>query len=254
MSDPWAAALAGPEGEALATQVDRFLTHRELWVAVRTAYLDEQVRAWTHAKPKMRQVVLLGAGLDTRAARLSCRGVRFFEVDHPASQRDKRQRLARAKGYPVKAATYVACDFEHDDFLTRLAEAGFRSDVPALVLWEGVTPYLPEPAVRGTLRRVASGCHPGTVLLFDHFLKKVIDAPSRPAKDDQARSFVETLGERFVFGTNDFVPILFEEGFRHVRSLSFDEACLSLTGTYLREREFRFQRIVLASRSPVGRV
>lgn len=61
--------------------------------------------------------------------------------------------------------------------------------------------------------------------------------------------FVDRLGERIVFGTNDPLPMLYEEGFRHVRSVSFDEACLSLTGTYDRAREFRFQRIVLASRT-----
>jgi hypothetical protein len=93
---------------------------------------------------------------------------------------------------------------------------------------------------------------PHSVLLFDHFLKKVVEAPDRPPKDAKTRAFVEALGERFVFGTNDPLPMLYEEGFRHVRSVSFDEACLSLTGVYAREREFRFQRIVLASRTPTG--
>jgi hypothetical protein len=83
-------------------------------------------------------------------------------------------------------------------------------------------------------------------------LRNVVDAPARPPKDEKTRAFVEELGERFVFGTNDPLPMLYEEGFRHVRSLSFDEACLSLTGTYAREREFRFQRIVLASRTRAG--
>jgi hypothetical protein len=51
------------------------------------------------------------------------------------------------------------------------------------------------------------------------------------------------------FGTNDPLPMLFEAGFRHVRSQSFDEICLSLTGTYLRERAFRFQHVCFASRA-----
>jgi methyltransferase (TIGR00027 family) len=244
VSDPWAAALAGPEGAAIATEVDSFLKDRELWIAVRTAFLDDEVVRWPGA-----QVVILGAGLDTRAARLRRPGIRFFEVDQPASQRDKLARLAKLDRYPRDAATYVACDFEKDDFLERLRASGFDADAPALFIWEGVTPYLHEPAIRATLRRIAHGCHPETTLLFDHFTKSFVERKTRTDVDAKAHELVDALGERFVFGTNDPLPMLYEEGFRHVRSVSFDEATLSLTGTYDRERAFRFQRIVLASRT-----
>jgi methyltransferase (TIGR00027 family) len=252
MTDPWAEALAGAEGRALAEEVDRIVVDRELWIAVRTATLDTQVERWTGPDHRFSQVVLLGAGLDARAARLPRPGVRYFEVDHPASQRDKLDRLSRAKGYPLEAATYVPCDFAHQDFLDALLGAGFRAELPALVIWEGVTPYLEEAAIRATLRRLAHGCKARTVLLFDHFLKTVVEKRGKHAKDEQTHARVDGLGERFLFGTNDPVPMLFEEGFRHVRSASFDELCLSLTGTYVRAREFRFQRLVLASRTPIG--
>lgn len=248
VSDPWAAALAGEEGEALAKKVDGFLRERELWVAVRTAFIDEEVVRWTTYKAPT-QVVILGAGLDTRAARLAEPGVRFFEVDQPASQREKLDRLARIDGYPRDAATYVACDFEKDDFLDRLVASGFSTDAPAFFVWEGVTPYLHEPAIRATLRRIVHGCHPRTTLLFDHFTKAFVERQSRSEADAKTHDLVDGLGEKFVFGTNDPLPMLYEEGFRHVRSVSFDEATLSLTGTYDRERAFRFQRIVIASRT-----
>ncbi len=245
--DTWAEHLAGEEGEALCARVDAFLADRELWMAVRTAYLDEEVRHWSREEPGLHQVVILGAGLDTRAARLAHPGVRFFEVDHPASQADKLARLDRAPGYPKEAATYVSCDFERDDFVERLAAGGLDLSRPSVVLWEGVSYYLPEEAVRATLRKVATAFEPRSILLFDHFLKKFVDAKSRSRKDDAAADFVEGLGERFVWGSNDPLPLLFEEGFRHVRSVSFDEIALSLTGSYERGREFRFQRIVTAS-------
>lgn len=247
ISDPWAAGLAGDDGEALAAKVDSFLNERELWIAVRTAWLDEHVLRWIrdHAAPT--QVVVLGAGLDARAARLAHEGVRFFEVDQPATQKEKLARLGHLPGYPRDAATYVACDFEKDDFLDRLAKNGFDPACPALILWEGVTYYLPEPAIRATLRRVSTGCEPRSVLLFDHFTRSFVEGATRADGDQQARELVEGLGESFVWGSNDPLPMLFEEGFRHVRSVSFDEACLSLTGTYRRERQFRFQRLVSAS-------
>lgn len=241
--DPWAAALAGEEGLLLADEQDRWFPHLELWTAVRTAYLDAQVRRWTD--DGMPQVVLLGAGLDTRAVRLARAGVRFFEVDQPATQAYKRERVAALPGYPAGAATYVSCDFESDDFVERLAAAGFDRARPALVLWEGVTPYLTDGAIRATLRRVAEGLDPGSILLFDHLLEA-----RPPSGKEDTREFVGKLGEPVRFGIKDPVPMLAECGFRHVRSLSFDEACLTFTGTYQRVREFRFQRMVLASVRP----
>src|SRR4051812_18792865 len=97
--DPWARALAGDEGEALAAGCDATFPHMELWVAVRTAYMDAALQHWTSSPHGFTQVVLLGAGLDTRAARLSKAGLRFFEVDHPLSQADKRRRLAALPDY-----------------------------------------------------------------------------------------------------------------------------------------------------------
>jgi methyltransferase (TIGR00027 family) len=220
----------------------------ELWIAVRTAFLDDEVRKTTAP-----QVVILGAGLDTRAARLARPGLRCFEVDRPDTQADKRARLSALAGYPTFAATYVGCDFEQDDFLERLQAAGFAAGEPALVLWEGVTYYLSEPAVRATLRRVAHGCHPDTTLVFDSIQRRLIDAQRITDEQRQMLDHLDALGEPFRFGINDLVPLLYEEGFRHVRTVSFDEACLSLTGSYARERQFRFQRFTLASRRPPPR-
>jgi methyltransferase (TIGR00027 family) len=250
-SDPWAAAISGADGAEYARAMDERFVAMELWVAVRTATLDAHVRLWCSPPHSIPQVVLLGAGFDTRAARLASPGLRFFEVDHPASQLEKRRRVAALPGYPVDAPSYVPCDFEKDDLLERLVGHGFRVDAPAVVLWEGVVSYLTEPAIRATLRKVAQGFHPRTLLLFDHLLK-IKKAEGRPEQETHA--FFGSLGEKVTFGANDPLPMLYEEGFRYVRSQSFDEACLTLTGTYERSREFRFQRIVLASRTPAGLV
>ncbi|MBI3181058.1 MAG: class I SAM-dependent methyltransferase [Myxococcales bacterium] len=240
--DRWAAPLAGEDGRQLTERFDRAFPHMELWVAVRTAYLDALVDRWTES---VAQVVLLGAGLDTRAARLARRGVRFFEVDRPQSQEDKLRRLRAAPGYPVEAAAYVRCDFEAEDFLDRLGSSGFDRKQPALILWEGVIYYLTEDAARRTLRRIAQGCHPGTLLAFDYLRRKMADGSGR-GSHQAARAEVEDLGEPVRFGIDDPLPMLFEEGFRQVRNLSFDQACLSITGTYERAREFAFQHIALA--------
>jgi methyltransferase (TIGR00027 family) len=249
--DPWAEQLAGEEGFELARRYDGTFPHMELWIALRTAFLDEQLRRFTSPPHAFGQVVLLGAGLDTRAARLAREGVRFFEVDHADSQQEKRARLARVPGYPVGAATYVTCDFEHEDFLDRLVASGFATADPALFLWEGVTAYLTEQAVRATLRRVASGGHPRSVLAFDHLRRKIV-AGQVSSKDLESRSFVADLGEPLRFGIDYPLPMLYEEGFRRVRMFTFDEIALELTGTYDRDRAFRFQGLVLATRASPG--
>jgi methyltransferase (TIGR00027 family) len=246
--DPWAARLAGDEGLALTRRFDAAFEHAELWIALRTAAIDAQVRRFTREHARARQVVILGAGLDTRAARLAEPGVRFFEVDHAESQAQKRERLAALDAYPAGAATYVSCDFEREDFLSRLGAAGFTADEPALVVWEGVVYYLSEEAVRGTLRRVASGCAPSTVLVLDYLGKKLVGGNVKDPADLQTRDVVGDLGEPLRFGLDDPVALFAAEGFRHVRTSSFDQICLAHTGTYDRARKFRFQHVAAVSR------
>jgi methyltransferase (TIGR00027 family) len=245
--DPWAARLAGEEGFELARRYDQIYPHMELWTAVRTAFIDARVRRALGPPWSMRQVVLLGAGFDTRAARLAAGGARFFEVDHPETQAEKLRRAGALEGYPRDEASYVACDFERQDFLTELAGAGFRADREALFVWEGVTPYLSEQAVRATLRRLAEGTAPGSVVVFDHLRRKIV-AGDVSEDDLRSRAFVGDLGEPLRWGCDDVLPVLYAEGFRRVRTTSFDEACLDLTGTYDRERKFRFQSLAVASR------
>lgn len=246
--DPHAAVLAGDDGHAFARSYDQVNPHLELWVSLRTAAIDAEVRA--AMKDGIGQIVILGAGLDTRAARLGRPGVRFFEVDRPETQAEKIRRLALLEGYPHEAATYVTCNFENEDFLTRLVDSGFHVNEPALFVWEGVTYYLTEPAVRATLRRIAEGTHPRSRVVFDYVGKRFVEGRLKDERDLAARDYVAKLGEPFVFGTNDVLPLLYEVGFRHVRNDTFDELCLTWTGTYERERRFRFQYLAAASRTP----
>lgn len=246
--DPWAAALAGDDGEAIARGFDQHWPAMELWLALRVAYLDRLVGLAVD-RLGVRQVVVLGAGYDTRAARLPRTGVRFFEVDHPATQASKRERLGRVAGYPVEAATYASCDFEREDPVDRLTASGLRLDEPALVIWEGVVPYLTEAAVRGTASRLATGLSPRSVVAFDFVGKKLAESAQISDKDRATRDYVGELGEPLRFGCNHIAPLLAECGYRWVRHLSFDELALEYLGDYVREREFRFQHLALCSAS-----
>jgi methyltransferase (TIGR00027 family) len=219
-----------------------------LWMGLRTRYLDDCV---TRALDRgVRQVVVLGAGLDTRAARLARDGVRFFEVDQPASQADKSERLSRFSDYPMDAATFVPCDFERDDFVKLLEAAGLDRRAPSCFVWEGVIYYLLEAAARSTLERLASEFDPRSLLLFDYLNTKMAKSSPRLRDEDRGmKDIIEELGEPIQFGIDDPTPLMAECGYRFLRTVSFDELALQYTGTYARERVFRFQAIALASPS-----
>lgn len=247
--DPWAPQIAGAEGEELAKRLDAQFAPMELWLALRVAFLDRLVGTAVD-RLSIRQVVILGAGYDTRAARLPRAGVRFFEVDHPATQEAKRAKLAGLPGYPIDAATYASCNFEREDPIERLAANGFSTTEPALVIWEGVVPYLTEAAVRATAQRLATGLDPRSLIAFDYGGKKLA---SRTEKDPTTRGFADELGsfgEPIQFGTDDPLPLLVECGFKWVRALDFNELALELIGDYQRDRMFRFQHIALAAAQP----
>jgi methyltransferase (TIGR00027 family) len=244
--DPYATALGGDDGEADARIYVEAHPAMPLYMALRTKALDDEARAAIHRGA--RQVVVLGAGLDTRAARLASPGVTFFEVDQPASQADKRARL-QAIGYPEGVARYVECDFSRDDFLERLTASGFDRGTPTFFVWEGVVYYLTEAAVRATLRKVAS-CERTTSIALDVVGKRFVAGQLPGEKDRAARQLVADMGEPLHFGTDDPLPLLFEEGFRQVTVTSFDELALRYTATYDRDRKMRFQSLVLATIAP----
>lgn len=107
------------------------------------------------------QVIIIGAGFDSRAWRLAHSGVRFFELDQPASQ------AAKQEVAPGPGPTYVAVDLRTADAAEALLAAGFDPSRPSVVVVEGVTMYLDEDVVRRLLAGLAAACPIGSVLLAD---------------------------------------------------------------------------------------
>lgn len=249
--DPWAGRLAGDVGHELSEWYDGVLPDTELWVSLRTRHIDDCVR--TAIDGGIRQVVVLGAGLDTRAARLGREGVRFFEVDRPASQAAKRAGLEALSGYPIDAATFVACDFNEDCFIERLSEAGFDPGLPACFVLEGLLYYLPEAAVRKTLAKIAARCAPESCIMFDHFEveepRHLNDGSADRFDVQAAKENLDALGERLLFGVDDAAPLLADCGFHHTRATSFAELALIHTGGYEPALGFHDQWITVASPS-----
>ena len=106
----------------------------------------------------IRQIVILGAGLDTFALRNphGAQQIRIYEVDHPSTQAWKRQRLAEAQIALPSWLILVSVDFERDDVGEKLVAAGFQQKSSAFFTWLGVVPYLTQDAIGRTLDYISS--------------------------------------------------------------------------------------------------
>ncbi|GAA3652672.1 SAM-dependent methyltransferase [Streptomyces chitinivorans] len=220
-ADTLAEALLGAQAEELLGYHRTYGDHLVLSAAraqtvCRSRYTEECVSRAIHSGT--RQYVILGAGLDTFAHRSELAGqVRVFEVDHPATQQDKRERLAAA-GVPVPGnVTYVPLDFERETLVGGLGAHGFDPSRPSVVAWLGVSMYLTADSVAETLGAIG-GFAPGTQLVMDYMLPgELRDATARQYADAVA-SFAAEHGEpwRTFFTPEDLTALLSGCGFESV--------------------------------------
>ena len=139
-------------------------------MALRTAAIDTAVRDAIANGAK--QLVILGAGYDGRAWRMSeLAGVKVFEVDHPATQRDKRARLSELPS-PIGIINFVPIDFEQESLDAALVRAGHDRESPTCWIWEGVVMYLTRDAMRTTLKSIASRSAAGSTLIVNYHAVK----------------------------------------------------------------------------------
>lgn len=154
----------------------------------RKAYADDQVRDAVAAGIK--QVVLLGAGFDTRSVRLVApRGATAYEVDLPGNSAAKRKRLTATFGRIPERVRLVPTDFEGDDLTEAITAAGFDPKAPAIFVWEAVTQYLTEPAVRATLQSLSAAARDSR-LIFTYVLEDLINGTDLHGADQLYRRFV----------------------------------------------------------------
>ncbi len=174
--DPVAAELLSPQYRSILRAISllplplrRVLSRATLGgldlVPLRAAAIDA---VWLRAQQQgVRQIVILGAGLDGRAWRLPhLQDVGVWEVDHPATQASKYGRVAHRRSEAT--LHFVPVDFAHDDLGVALAQAAHDASEPTLWIWEGVAPYLPMVAVQSTLSVVQARSAPGSRIALSY--------------------------------------------------------------------------------------
>ncbi|MEO8604542.1 MAG: SAM-dependent methyltransferase [bacterium] len=148
----------------------------------------------------VRQCVLIGAGFDSFIVRQPpfARAIEIFEIDHPATQAAKRQRLAACGVSLAANVHFVGADLSQESLAAALARSRFAADVPAFFSWLGVTIYLTREANLATLRGVATAAAPGSELVFTYTDQRVLDAA--PAALESMRAARAAEGEPWLSG------------------------------------------------------
>jgi methyltransferase (TIGR00027 family) len=220
-ADPLAVRILGEEVAdiAAAAAADPSRRGMRLFIAARTRFAEDALAL--AVAQGARQLVVLGAGLDTYAYRNPFgAALRVFEVDHPATQAWKRARLAEAGIAVPDSLVFAPVDFESVGLAQGLAAAGFDEAVPSFFTWLGVVPYLTEAAVFVTLRYVG-GLPGGAATVFDYADPPETLSPEQRAAHDARAARVAGIGEAWLsyFDAATLHRRLLEYGFTDIEDL-----------------------------------
>jgi methyltransferase (TIGR00027 family) len=205
--DPLAVPILGPEFREELNRTPS-ADKRPFSAALRAfmvarARLAEDTLAVGVAQRNTQQYLVLGAGLDTFAYRSPYPHVRVFEVDHPATQAWKLERLTAASIAIPPTAVHVPVDFEHQTLASQLLAAGFNPKLPTITAWLGVVPYLTLEAFRDTTELLGSFA-PGSAVVFDYSQPSEALSPVEKLMLESLSSRVAQAGEPFrLFFTPD---------------------------------------------------
>jgi methyltransferase (TIGR00027 family) len=242
-----AAKLFGlrPAAALLNAYIDRRWPGARTSGIARTKLIDDWI---AQAACGIDQVVLLGAGFDTRAWRLDAlASARIFEVDHPNTASVKQERLRSAQA-DLKKVTFVKVDFETDDFDQLLRAAGFDAARPAIVVWEGVSQYLSGEAVCGVMRWVGR-LAPGSRFIFTYVHEGVLNGSVAFVGADKVIAKVDGSGEPWRFGLlpEELPAFLRERGLSLLSDLGADEYRAQVMGGESRHMQgYSFYHTALA--------
>jgi len=252
--DPLARRILGPDAAWLLQDArgDPATRSLRLFIAVRARFAEDALAA--ALGQGVCQVALLGAGLDTFAYRspLAPR-LQIFEIDHPATQAWKRERLAQAAISVPRTVTFVALDFEKDNLAAVLAASGFDWARPSFFTWLGVVPYLSPAAVFSTLGLIASAAG-GAQVVFDYAnpVNDPQDGAEHRALHTALQARVAAFGESFrsSFETEELHARLASLGFCQIEDLGPALIRQRYFSQHAIERSDRGGHIVHASTRP----
>jgi methyltransferase (TIGR00027 family) len=192
------------------------------FTVARTRHIDEVVQ--TCIENGLEQLVILGAGYDSRAYRFEQlkKRTRVFEVDHPATQRIKVTKLKEILGSLPEHVVLVPIDFTQQTLSQRLFESGYEKERNTLFIWEGVTYYLTPEAVDVTLAFVVDNSGKGSSIVFDYTHPSVVEGSCARREAKMFLRGADSFGEPLRFGIAEGTvkSFLMQRGFGQVNNVT----------------------------------
>lgn len=190
------------EAEALENELARASASSRCLISYRTKYFDQALLK--EMDRGVRQVVLLGAGLDTRSLRLGDRAVRFFEVDQHDVLGYKQQQLGRY-GYTA-CSRFIDGDYIRDDILRLLEDHGFNPNSETYFIWEGNTMYIPAQEIFSLLSKLKKQIASFRIS-FDYLSEEMIQRTTGFEGASELVKGFESMGAPWVTGFKDIYQV-----------------------------------------------
>jgi methyltransferase (TIGR00027 family) len=194
------------------------------FLIARERYIDDVLRNFINEG--LQQLVILGAGYDSRAYRFDLPGrVKTFEVDHPVTQTDKLEKVQKVFGRIPEHIMYVPIDFNTQTLTERLFSSGYDPALISLFIWQGVTMYLTTEAIDVTLAFIVKSAAPGSAIVFDYVYRAVLDGIQKQSEISGMRRYRFMTGEGLTFGIPEGTAEAFlrAHGFQQVKDVTTDE-------------------------------
>jgi methyltransferase (TIGR00027 family) len=194
-------------------------------IMARVRYFDDFVKK--SIEEGIEQVVILGAGYDTRAYRIEelKENIKVFEVDHPNTQSFKIEKIRGIFGSVPEHVVYVPVDFEKETLGQKLFDRGYDPSKKTLFIMEGLIMYIPPKAVAETLIFIVENSGQGSAVIFDYYIESVVDGTCKLEIGTNIRNHLLQLGEPLQFGIKEeeIEDFLTQFGFSKVQNITSED-------------------------------
>ena len=194
-------------------------------IVARVRYFDDFAKKLI--ENGLEQLVIFGAGYDTRAYRIEelKEKVKVFEVDHPGTQSFKIEKIKEIFGSIPEHVVFVPVDFEKETFSEKLFSKGYNRSLKTLFIMEGLIMYITPKSVAETLFFIAENSGKGSAMIFDYFPESVVDGTNKLKIAQDIRNFAIQQGEPFQFGIKDgeLEEFLSTFGFSNIQNVTSED-------------------------------
>lgn len=235
-SDPYAIRFINPEmlehmaknpieTQKKSEELEKLFPGVHNSIVARVRYFDDFVEKLIDEG--LEQLVILGAGYDTRAYRIEGlkEDIKVFEVDHPNTQSFKIQKVREIFGSVPNHVVYVPIDFDTQKLDQRLLESGYERSKKTLFIMEGLVMYIPPNAVDETISFIVNNSGKGSAVIFDYVPQSVVDGTSDLEVGKNLHNHAKEYREPLQFGIEEgtLETFLKERGFSSIENMTSDD-------------------------------